>query len=75
MHLEPASVVEGQLADGALERLLTGVDPLVLGEVRLLLEALVADGADERPLVGVDPHVVLKRTPRVELLPDGAGRG
>ena len=60
MHLEPDSVVECQVTLGALEGLLTGVDPLVFREVRLLLEGLIAHRTHEWPLVGVHADVVVE---------------
>ena len=46
-----AGVGEALEALGALEGLLAGVEPAVLGEVVLVLEGLVAVGALVRPLI------------------------
>ena len=75
MHLEAAPVIEREVALGTLERLLAGVDALMLRQVGLLFEALVADRTDEGPLVRVHPHVVLERRQGDEVLSKEGGGG
>lgn len=58
MLVEDGALAEGALAVDTGERLLVGVDPEVLGEVRLLTEPLAALGAAVWPRVRVDPLVL-----------------